>query len=106
MPEKESQNAIEIEELKFSIRGIIMQNETTATNQGIILANIENVVKATLEQAKKTNGRVTELENETSIIRLFKKHKYVLALVLIGFFKIYEMIPLNELFNKLLKLIF
>ena len=101
-----SRDEIEHEIFQEQLKGIIAQTEANFQVMAMTLETIKETGIRTLKQAEITNGRVTELEKETAIIRLFKKHKYVLALVLIGFFKIYEMIPLNELFNKLLKLIF
>lgn len=71
----------------------------------LTLKDIKKTGEETLEHAKKTNGRVTKLEEETEILRFIKKHKVLTAMVLLGFFKIYELVDLKWLFNKLIALL-
>lgn len=85
------------------------------------LEKIEKITTETLEHAKKTNGRVTELEKQQNIIELaidklkdsvgkipgiestieffsyIKKRKWFLIIIVLAFMKVYETIKINEL---------
>jgi hypothetical protein len=103
------QNAMEHEGLKFSIKAMHIHMSANADLQARILKDIEKTASETLKQAKKTNGRVTVLEEEmvileeeVAVITLLKRKKWLIILLLFGFFKIYELVDINYLWTKLL----
>lgn len=109
MSPDEKQNVVEHEGLKSSIKAIHIHMSANAEIQSRILKDIEKTANQTLEQAKKTNGRVTILEEEMvileeeiEIITILKRKKWFMILLLFGFLKIYELIDINYLWNKLL----
>ena len=102
-------NAVEHEGLKASINAMHIHMSANAEIQARILIDIEKTANATLEQAKKTNGRVTVLEEEfvileeeVAVFTLLKKRKWLLALLAIGFLKIYELVDIKYIWTKLL----
>ena len=83
----------EILDLKFSgLKAEIM------ANHDLQMVKLETIYK----QALKTNGRVTELEKETRIIRIFERKPILLVLVCLGLLVLYGLFDLTELI-KLLK---
>lgn len=105
MPEDKIKNAIEHEKLEASIRALQIQISTNADIQGIILKGIAKGVGDTLEETKKTNGRITLLEADMMIIRILKKHRWLFGIVILGLLKAYEMIDIKEIYEKLLNII-
>jgi len=105
MPDDKIKNAIKHEQIEASIRAIQIQISTNADIQGIILKGIAKGVGDTLEETKKTNGRVTMLEADMMIIRTLKKHRWLFGVVILGLLKVYEMIDIKELYDKLLNII-
>lgn len=106
------QNAIEHEGLKASIGAMHIHMSANAEIQARVLKDIEKTALETLVQAKKTNGRVTVLEEEMVILEeevavftLLKKRKWLLALLAIGFLKIYELVDIKYIWDKLLSFI-
>ncbi len=106
------QNAVEHEGLKASISAMHIHMSANAEIQARILNDIEKTATDTLEQAKKTNGRVTVLEEEMVILEeevavfaLLKKRKWLMILLLFGFLKIYELVDIKYLWVKLLTLL-
>ena len=112
MSPDEKQNVKDHEGLKFSIKAMHIHMSANADLQARILKDIEKTANDTLEQAKKTNGRVTVLEEEMVILEeevavftLLKKRKWLLALLAIGFLKIYELVDIKYIWTKLLTLL-
>ena len=115
MPD-ELKNAVEHEKLSAEIRALAIQMEANNEVSGRILKDIEQTSKLTLEHAKRTNGRVDLLEANQSLlesdldidlgfIRFFRKRKWLIALFIFAVFKLYQAIPLEDLFVKLIKYI-
>lgn len=102
MPNNELKNAIEHEELKASVNAIQIQISANADIQSTVLNSIADNVKDTLEQTKKTNGRVTLLESDMLVIRALKKHKWLFVLAIFGLMQIYQFISLEKVITKLL----
>jgi len=106
MEDNELRNAIEHEELKTSVKVILNQIETMQLIQGNQLKSIQIDVKDTLEQTKKTNGRVTAIENDMLIVKVLRKHKWLFAFLILGLMKLYEAVPIEKVLTKLLNFIF
>lgn len=70
----------------------------------LILKDIQKTVSEGLVEQKKTNGRVTQLEKDYIIISTLKKNKWLLLMITIGVFKIYELIDLSWIYTKLISL--
>lgn len=115
MPD-ELKNAIEHEKLSAEIRAIAIQMEANNTVVGRILTDIEQTSKLTYEQAKKTNGRVdnieatqevleAQLDDDLGFIRFFRKRKWLIALFIFAIIKLYQAIPLEDLFLRLIRYI-
>lgn len=109
MSQSELQNAVEHEGLKSSIKAMHIHMSANAEIQARILKDIEKTANQTLEQTKKTNGRVTVLEEEMvileeeiEVITILKKKKWLLALIAFGFLKVYEIVDIKYLWTKLL----
>ena len=68
-------------------------------------ANFEvmnNTLQQILEQAKKTNGRVSLLENDTDMIRFIKKYKWSAAVIAVGFVFFFKEIDVIKWISNLL----
>ncbi len=96
------QNAKEHEQLKASVNAIQIQIGANVDIQNLMLMGIEKDVKSTLEQTILTNGRVTILEQDMSIIRLLKRNKWLSVVILFGSVKIFEVVDVSYLWVKLL----
>jgi hypothetical protein len=112
MSPDEKQKVIELEGVKFSIKAMHIHMSANAEIQARILKDIEKTANQTLEQTKRTNGRVTILEEEmvileeeVAVITFLKKKKWLMILLLFGFLKIYELVDINYLWTKLLTLL-
>jgi hypothetical protein len=70
----------------------------------IQLNKIETLSEKTLDQTSKTNGRVTTLEKNIEIIEFLRKRKWVLAILIFGLMKMYEIVDIELIIEKLLKL--
>lgn len=101
---KENVQELEHEKLRIKIEAIKAQQETEFFMMNLTLKEIKKEVSATLEQAKKTNGRVTQLESDYIVISTLRKHKWLVLLVSIGIFKIYELIDLQWIYQKIISL--
>jgi predicted RNA-binding protein len=56
-------------------------------------------LKDILEENKKTNGRVTKLENTVDFINIVKKYKWLIALIMLGAMKAYDLIDIQKIVN-------
>ena len=66
------------------------------------LDRLHDLQEQTLEQAKKTNGRVTKLEDETETVRFVGKRKWALAIIVVLAYAI----AIKELRDMIIGLIF
>lgn len=97
-------NELEHEKIRLKMEGIKASQEANSFLINVTLDEIKKDVAAILEQTTKTNGRVTQLESDYLVIRTLRKNKWLLLLISIGIFKIYEIIDLQWIFNKLISL--
>jgi len=95
---------IEHEKIILKVEGIKANQEASFFMMNLTLEHIQKDVLETLEQTKRTNGRVTQLEIDYEIIRVLKKHKWLFGILMVGLFKVYEIIDINWIFNKLITL--
>jgi len=95
---------LEHEKIRLKIEGLKASQEASTYLIDLALKDIKQDVSAILEQTTKTNGRVTQLESDYLVIRTLRKNKWLMLLISIGIFKIYELIDLNWIYNKLLSL--
>ena len=87
---EDHKNEIAHVEIRAEIRGLIAQSEANAY---IMMQKLEMI----LEQTKRTNGRVSQLESDTDFIRLMKKYKWMFGLLLIGLYVLIKMVDLEQL---------
>ncbi|MFA6185487.1 MAG: hypothetical protein WC720_05085 [Candidatus Shapirobacteria bacterium] len=97
-------NEIEHEKIRLKIEGLKASQEASTYLIDIALKDLKQDVSAILEQTTKTNGRVTQLESDYLVIRTLRKNKWLLLLLSIGVFKVYELIDLQWIYNKLITL--
>ena len=99
------------EELRLQLKGVTDQVNVGFQALKISITNIEKNSVETLQQVRKTNGRVDEqeekqssYEKELEIIRLFRRKKWLFGIFAFGIFKIYEIIDIHWIYTKLLAL--
>jgi hypothetical protein len=97
-------NEIEHEKIRLKIEGLKASQEASTYLIDLALKDIKQDVTAILEQTKKTNGRVTQLESDYQLISTLKKNKWLMLIISIGIFKVYELIDLQWIYNKLITL--
>lgn len=68
------------------------------------LKQIHSEVSETLAQARKTNGRVTKLEADYVLISTLKSNKWLILIGVIGLLKLYELINLEWIYDKIINL--
>jgi len=95
---------LEHEKLRIKMDGVKASQEAASFMIDIALKEIQKDIQEILVQTTKTNGRVTQLENDYSLISTLRKNKWLILLISIGIFKIYELIDLNWIFQKLISL--
>jgi hypothetical protein len=100
----EEVNEIEHEKIRLKIEGLKASQEASTYLIDLALKDIKQDVTAILDQTTKTNGRVTQLESDYLVIRTLRKNKWLLILLSIGIFKVYELIDLQWIYNKLITL--
>jgi hypothetical protein len=95
---------IEHEKIRIKIEGMKAAQDASFFLINLALEDIKKEVSATLGEAKYTNGRVTQLESDYAVIRTLRTNKWLLLLLTIGIFKIFEIIDINWIFTKLISL--
>ena len=95
---------LEHERIFIKIEGLKADQQASFFMINLCLEDLKKDMASTLEQTKKTNGRVSVLEAENQTIRLLKSKKWLLIIISIGIFKVYELIDINWLVTKLLSL--
>lgn len=102
---KDIQNVKEHEQIKTAVEGLRVQLTAGFEVVDINLKSLEKKTDDILDQAKKTNGRVTELEKGMSFLTWLRKNKWYIAIFILAFMKIYETIPFKEFFDFSIKLL-
>ena len=97
---------IEHKVIDAQVKGIVIQMNANFEVVNGVLRRMEITAKETLDQTKLTNGRVTKLEEDIEVVTFLKKYKFIFAVMLIGFFKIYEALDFQQIYAKLLNFIF
>lgn len=85
---------LEHESLSQSINSVVVQMNANFKVVGVQLEKI-------LTEQKKTNGRVTALENTIDFIKVAKKYKWFLALLVLGILKSMELIDIKRLISAI-----
>lgn len=98
MKEMAADISINFEKVESNLNSLRVKHDAEREAAGIQL-------EAILTEAKKTNGRITKLENDTDIIRFFKKYKWVLPLCAVGLWAIYNFLEYEQVL-RLIKRVF
>jgi hypothetical protein len=100
---------IEHKEINIRIDGLEQTMKNSFEGIEASLKNLEYTGNRTLEQALKTNGRVTrletayfEVESDLTFIRAVRKRKWMIAVFILAFMQIYQNIDLYNIAKKLI----
>jgi t-SNARE complex subunit (syntaxin) len=103
---------IEHKELEMRMDGLEQTFNNRFDGLQDSLANLEYINNRTLEQALKTNGRVDRLErsqleteSDLTFIRAVRKRKWIIAIFILAFIKIYDVIDIEFIINKAMGLL-
>lgn len=66
---------------------------------------LKKTTEETLTHAKKTNGRVTQLEKDIAFLHWLKKNKWYIGVILLAFMKVYETVPFKKFYEFAIKLL-
>ena len=114
----ENYNVKDFNELRTEVRIQGAENRAGLELIGATLITLEEKTDNILIETKKTNGRVTVLENETipdiktkmnnalGTVIFFRKRKWILALIALGLLWLYDAFTKNDLANKIVNYIF
>jgi len=86
MPEMDK---LEHEMIRQEIKSIMVQVQAE-------FEVMNNTLNSILEQAKRTNGRVTNLEIDTTLLKIIKEHKWLFALIVLGIYNFLTLIDIKE----------
>lgn len=99
---------IEHGELKLMIDNLQDALSSRFNSLSIEIKASNELAKQTLEQARKTNGRVTKLEEkiekvelDIEFIRFFRRKKWILAMLFLAFLYAYDNFKLDWILKKL-----
>jgi hypothetical protein len=102
---KDIENIKEHEQIRAAIEGLGIRYNS---GMELIHKDIKILDKKTddiLDQAKKTNGRVTELEKGMSFINWVRKNKWYIGIFALALMKVYETIPFKKFFDFSIRLL-
>lgn len=104
MKEEDYEDKFEHVEIKKSMHELTMQMDTGFAKVEASLDIIAATTAQNLEQAKQTNGRVTQLEKDIDFIRFFRRNKFILLIAIFGAIKIIEAIDIDKIISKIITL--
>jgi hypothetical protein len=100
----------EHEQIKAAVDGLRVQMSAGFEVININIKTLDEKTDNILDQVKKTNGRVTavenEVDNELGTVRFLKKRKIVAGLIILGIFWLYDQFSNQDLIDKIIGLIF
>jgi hypothetical protein len=91
---EKTRGELEHESLSQAINSVVVQMNANFEVVGIQLKEI-------LNEQKKTNGRVTALEETTDFIKILKKYKWLFALFILGLLKTIELIDIKRIISAI-----
>jgi hypothetical protein len=86
---EDKNNLVEHVEMRQDIKGLSVEMRAEFEVVNLTLEKI-------LEQAQKTNGRVTVLETDVDFIRILRKYKWLFALVILGIYQLFNFIDIPK----------
>jgi hypothetical protein len=95
----------EHERIYLKIEGLMAASKARDDLLNIRFTNLEQSNIKILDQVKRTNGRVTDLEQGMTFLVWLRKNKWYIGIFMLAFMKVYETVPFKKFYDFAIKLL-